>query len=183
MIHIIGTCHKTQLWTDLVRKRALGAAPASKVGAFQMYVRDATIKLQAAAIAEELSEEVVLEYGYSAESIAASVARDLNVRHIFCEPSRCDLKSLEELATTATEPVAIGGYPKPLHGRFAIREAWWAMRLAPLNPNTTDILFICGVDHCETFPETLKSGGFQVRIHCPDWTLTAEIPCPCCMGG
>ncbi len=97
MIHIIGTCHKTQLWTDLVRKRAFGAAPASKVGAFQRYVRDATINLQASAIAEELSEEVVLEYGYSAESVAASVARDLNIRHIFCEPSRRERKSLEEL--------------------------------------------------------------------------------------
>jgi hypothetical protein len=183
MIHIVGTCHKTQLWTDLVRKKALGAAPLSKVAAFEKFVRDTATTLQATVIAEELSEDTVLNYGYNAESVAVVVARDLNIRHIFCERNRRDAQSLVEFAPGATERALVTDHPKAVSERFAIRENWWATQLALFSPNTTDIVFICGAAHCETFPATLKHQGAQARIHCLDWTLTSEIPCPCCMDG
>jgi hypothetical protein len=182
MINIIGTCHKTQLWTDLVRKRALGAAPLSKVVAFQKFARDAAVTLRATIIAEELSEDTVLNYGYHAGSVAAVIARDLNLRHLFCEPSARDRQLFADLASVVAEGTF--GVPSgPVSERFTIRENWWARRLAPFSPNTTNIVFICGAAHCETFPGTLKQRGFEARVHCLDWTSTFEIPCPCCTDG
>ena len=84
MIHIVGTCHKTQILTDLVRKKALGAAPRSKLEAFEKFLAGAAAKLGAVAIGEEMSEDRILDYGHNAVSVPQLVAEQLNLTHLFC---------------------------------------------------------------------------------------------------
>jgi hypothetical protein len=65
--------------------------------------------------------------------------------------------------------------------QFPLRERFWATRLASLSRNSDSVIFICGADHCETLPKTLRQKSLENRVHCADWTLLSEIPCPCCM--
>jgi hypothetical protein len=192
MIHIIGTCHKTQIWTDLIRKKALGSAPLSKVEAFQRYLADAAVSLRAGAIGEEMSEDRILDYGYNATSVAQLVARHMNIAHVFCEPNQNERQKLglragDEMVEHVNGIVQRTGRPFPevhseeVRKQFPIREAFWATRLAAHEPDTNSVVFICGADHCETFPESVRQKGLEARLHCPDWTLLSEIPCPCCM--
>jgi len=106
MIHIIGTCHKTQILTDLVKKKALGAAPLSKLKAFRTYLRDVAVSVRAVAIGEEMSADRIAAYGHNAASIAQLAAQELKLAHIFCEPSGDDRRQL---------------------GLRAGKERWWIM--------------------------------------------------------
>jgi hypothetical protein len=94
MIHIIGTCHKTQILTDLVKKKALGAPPLAKLRAFRAYLEEAALSLRAIAIGEEMSADRIAAYGHNAVSIAELAAEKLNLAHIFCEPSGDDRPKL-----------------------------------------------------------------------------------------
>lgn len=192
MIHIIGTCHKTQIWTDLVKKKALGAAPLSKVEDFQKYLTDAAISLCAGVIGEEMSEDRILAFGHNATSVAQLVARRLNLPHVFCEPNYTERQELglragDEMVdhvngiANRTDRGFLEVQSEEVRKQFAVRESFWVTRLAPHDPDTNSVVFICGADHCETFSETLRQKGLEARLHCPDWTLLSEIKCPCCL--
>ena len=191
MIHIIGTCHKTQILTDLVRKRALGAAPESKLKAFENYLADAARGLGAVAIAEEMSEGRIRDYGHNAVSIARMVARKLNSIHIFCEP---DVDARRELGLRAGQDMVdfvdeivrrndrdfLEVHQEEVRKQFTTRERFWISCIKP-HLRKGPLIFVCGADHCETFPITLSEHGIDAQIYNLDWTLTAEIQCPCCM--
>jgi hypothetical protein len=192
MIHIIGTCHKTQIWSDLIKKKALGATPLSKMEDFQRYLSDAAVSLRVAAIGEEMSEDRILDYGHNATSVAQLVARHSNMAHVFCEPNQNERQKLglragDEMVEHVNGIAKKTGRPflevhsEEVRKQFPVREAFWATRLASHKPDTNSVLFICGADHCGTFSETLRQRGLAARLHCRDWTLLAEIPCPCCM--
>jgi hypothetical protein len=66
MIYLIGTCHKTQVWNDLVRRQPMGVVPLAKINAFQQFVTEAAISLGAATIGEEMNEDRMLVYGHNA---------------------------------------------------------------------------------------------------------------------
>ena len=88
MIYIIGTCHKTQVWTDLAKKKALGAVPLAKIKAFQTFLIDAAISLRAVTIGEEMNEERISAHGHNATSVAQLVARHLKIAHVFVSQIR-----------------------------------------------------------------------------------------------
>jgi len=94
MIHIIGTAHgKTQYWSDLIRKaESLDTCPVI-VERFESYLQDAAISLNATAIAEENSKQLVdqLEGG---SSVAKKVAEELDLRHAYCDPDLDERASL-----------------------------------------------------------------------------------------
>jgi hypothetical protein len=192
VIHIIGTCHKTQIWTDLVKNRALGAAPRSKVEAFQKYLTQTAIDLHAVAIGEEMNEERILVHGCNAISVAQMVARRLQIPHVFCEPDKTERQKLglrvgqemlEHASAIATKTgrALIDVREEEVRKQFPLRERFWATRLASLSRNSDSVIFICGADHCETLPKTLRQKSLENRVHCADWTLLSEISCPCCM--
>jgi hypothetical protein len=192
MIHIIGTCHKTQVWSELVKKQPLGVVPLAKIKAFQKFVTEAAIRLGAVTIGEEMSEDRMFVYGHNAMSVAQLVARHLKIAHVFCEPNQNERLALglrvgDEMAQHASEIATRTGRAFPqvheeeVRKQFLTRETFWATRLAPYNPEGNAVVFICGADHCATLPETLRQKGFKANIQCPDWTLLSEIPCPCCM--
>ena len=192
MIYIIGTCHKTQVWTDLAKKKALGAVPLAKIKAFQTFLIDAAISLRAVTIGEEMNEERISAHGHNATSVAQLVARHLKIAHVFCEPNQNERQELglragAEMVQHVHEIATKNGrafdevHTEEVRKQFPVRETFWTTHLAPYSPETNSVVFICGADHCETLPETLRQRGFDARLHCPDWTLLSEIPCPCCM--
>ena len=73
MIYVIGTCHKTQIMNDQVRRRAFGTVPLSKIEAFQQYLTDTARAVGAVAIGEELTAEGVSACGHNAVSIVELV--------------------------------------------------------------------------------------------------------------
>jgi hypothetical protein len=148
MIYIIGTCHKTQVWNDLVKKQPLGVVPLAKINAFQKFVTEATISRGAVTIGEEMSEDRMLGYGHNAMSVAQLVAHHLKIAHVFCEPNQHErhalgLRAGDEMVQHATEIATRTNRPfVQVHGeevrkQFSIRETFWAERLAPYNPQST----------------------------------------------
>jgi hypothetical protein len=191
MIHLIGTCHKTQIQSDLSRKGALGIVPWSKVTAFRKYLSDAVETLTAVGIAEELSEEVLEKCGHGADSVARSVAQERKLVHMFCEPSPKDREKLglrvgsemvehAQALATKTSRAWEEVHREEVRKQFTVREKFWIEQLFAFGEETS-VIFICGADHIETFSQTLSSSGLLGRVHCPDWTELAEIPCPCCL--
>jgi hypothetical protein len=55
MIHIIGTCHSLQIWTDAIRNGESLDARREDVEAFESYLADIARSLKADLIAEEAS--------------------------------------------------------------------------------------------------------------------------------
>jgi hypothetical protein len=94
MIHIVGTCHKTQILTDLVRKSAMGAVPIEKLAAFQKYLTETALSLGVVATGEEMSRDRILDYRHNAVSVAQLVAKDLQTAHVFCEPDKSERREL-----------------------------------------------------------------------------------------
>ena len=191
-IHIVGTCHKTQILTDLVRRKALGAAPASKLEAFEKYLTETACRLGVVAIAEEMSEDRIRDYGHNAKSVAQSAAEKLKIAHLFCEPDQnarreLGLRAGQEMAHHASQIAERDHgdfeqvYREEVRKQFPVREAFWASRLEVYEPLDNSILFVCGADHCETFLQTLHQAHVDAQVCCADWTVIAEISCPCCM--
>jgi hypothetical protein len=139
-----------------------------------------------------MSEDRILAYGHNATSVAQLVARHLKIAHVFSEPNQSERQELGLRAgnemvehvhgiANRTGTAFLEVHAEEVRKQFAVRESFWATRLAPHNPDTNSMVFVCGADHCETFPETLRQKGLEAKLHCPDWTLLSEIPCPCCM--
>ena len=146
----------------------------------------------AATIGEEMSEDRMAVYGHNAITVAQLVARHLSITHVFCEPNETERQALglrvggemvehakAIAARTAGDWIQV--HKEEVRKQFSTREAFWTERVAQYDPEATSVVFICGADHCATFPETLRQNGFEATVHCPDWTLLSEIPCPCCL--
>jgi hypothetical protein len=153
LIHIVGTAHSTQMWSDAIKNGTSCDAKRATIEKFQSYLREVAVSLRATAIAEELSRQVVKQRDGGA-SVAEQVARDLKLQHHYCDPDR---EERQERHIESTD--------------VAAREEFWLTCLQPLDPNATSIVFVCGADHCETFKAMLDKRKLQAQIHCPDWTL------------
>jgi hypothetical protein len=150
MIHIIGTVHElTQYWSDVIRRGESIDTTPEIVQQFEQYLRDAVGALAATALAEELNQQCV-EERVGGMSVCKKVADDLGLHHLFCDPDHDDRRKLN--ITTADH-----------------REDLWVSRVATLVPDETSVIFVCGADHCSTFPAKLEQRGLQARIHCDDW--------------
>jgi len=131
-------------------------------------------------IAEEASEEWVGDHGHGASSVAKGVARQLGIRHLFCNPNRDEsravgLKVGAQLVAQATAISSETGrnwndiYDEGVRKQFAIREAFWLGRLGSHDPNNKSIIFVCGADHVDTFPAALNAKEILARIQCREW--------------
>ena len=93
MIHIIGTRHSLQYWSDAIRNREDCDADPVHVGQFEQYLLDAAVTLHATAIAEELNQECV-DQRQGGASVAKQVADRLRLQHLFCDPNRREREAL-----------------------------------------------------------------------------------------
>jgi hypothetical protein len=154
MIHIIGTRHSLQCWSDAIRNGVDCDADSATVERFEHYLQEVAGMLHATVIAEELSQENV-EQRQGGASVAKQVADRMGLRHLFCDANRRERESLGISTHDA-------------------RECVWVSRIQPLLPNNISMVFVCGADHSQTFKATLENCGLHVRVHCDDWTLEAD---------
>jgi len=153
MIHIIGTAHRTQYWSDAIRQSKSIDTCAAIVGRFENYLRDSATSLNVTVIAEELSEQLVDQMEGGA-SVAKTVVEELGLRHAYYDPNR-------------EERIALGVGERPED-----REPIWMARIQPFSPNETSIIFVCGAEHSVSFQSLLERNSLHARIHCQDWTET-----------
>jgi hypothetical protein len=144
MIHIIGTRHSLQYWSDAIRRGEDCDADPATVERFEHYLQDVARSLRATVIAEEMSQQCV-EQRQGGASVAKQVANRLGLLHLFCDPDQGERDASHE------------------------REAFWATRVQPLSPNNTSLIFVCGADHSHSFKGVLESYGLRARVHCDDW--------------
>jgi hypothetical protein len=152
MIHIVGTRHSLQYWSDAIRNGEDCDADFLTVERFEKYLQAVATSVHAAAIAEELSRECVEERQGGA-SVAKQVADRLGLRHLYCDP-----ESNERSA----------------HGvsNSDEREEFWISRIQPLIPNSTSVIFVCRANHSLSFKAKLNNRGLHAAIYCKDWTLS-----------
>jgi hypothetical protein len=156
MIHIIGTAHSTQCWSDAVRKNEAANTCRVTVRRFESYLRDAATSLNATVIAEEFSRQLVDKLP-GGSSVAEKVPDELGLRHAYCDP---DLE--ERTALNVTNPED--------------REPIWMERIRPFSPNDTSIIFVCGATHSVSFHLLIERNGIYARIHCQDFMQIPQAP-------
>jgi hypothetical protein len=154
MIHIIGTKHSLQCWSDAIRNGEDCDADPATVERFEQHLQEVAVMLRATVIAEELSQQCVEERQGGA-SVAKQVADRLGLHHLFCDPNRGERKA----GGISTGPE---------------RESFWASCIQPFLPNNISLIFVCGADHSRTFKAMLENCGLQARVHCDDWTLRSN---------
>jgi hypothetical protein len=185
MIHIIGTSHSLQVWTDAIRNGASLDTTKEAVEAFERYLAEVARLVKADMIAEEASDEWVANYGHRASSVAKDVAMRLSIQHLFCDPDAGQRESIglkvgEELHTHVTKISKETGaewadvHNAELNKQFWTREAFWLQRLVGCDPNKRSVIFVCGADHVDTFKDRLHSKQILAEIHCADWTGGAK---------
>jgi hypothetical protein len=184
MIHIIGTSHSLQVWTDAIRNGESLDASREAVEAFESYLADLARLFKADLIAEEASDESLAAQGHGASSVAKGVATLLSIQHLFCDPDTeqrraTGLKVGEELRTHAMTVSKESGrewtdvHDAEIKKQFSTREAVWLERLEDCEPNNRSIIFVCGADHVDTFKAALDAKKILASIRCRDWTEDA----------
>ncbi len=181
MIHIIGTCHSFQVWTDAIRNDESLDARKETIEAFESYLREVARLLKADTIAEEASDEWVAAHGHGAYSVAKGVATEMGTQHLFCDPDTGQRRAIalkvgEELRTHAMTVSKETGrewaevHDTEMKKQFSTREVVWSERLEGCDPNNRSIIFLCGANHVDTFKAALDAKKTLVSIHCRDWT-------------
>jgi len=126
------------------------------------------------AIAEELSEEALLEAN-CASSIAMQVATVMGIDYRFCDPNRTerarlkieqenDIRAKAFLASPEWSESEIAARVADTHAK---RERFWIKQLCELD--LWPALFVCGANHVTSFSDQLASQNFVVHIAVQDW--------------
>ena len=145
MLYLIGVDHSVQhdgrtLYQDSEFKMLRDKFPT--------FLKRVARKVGATVIAEESSEEVLNKF-QSKKSIPCTVASEMDIKHMFCDPSNAERKQL-----------GIKSIGKPED--FEKREDFWLKKLVTLKGER--ILFILGADHVQSFLERAKNAGFCVNV-------------------
>ena len=104
--------------------------------------------MQAKVLAEESNEDVLSKFS-ATQSVASTVASEIGIKHLFCEPS---IAERQRLGITTT------GSPAD----FEKREQYWLGRLKRIEE--APILFVLGADHVASFSELAKTSGLPVEV-------------------
>jgi hypothetical protein len=115
---------------------------------FSEFLVQAAQKIDAIVITEECNEEVLTKFA-ATKSIASTVAAELGIRHLFCEPSNAERNWIGITRT---------GSPAD----YEKREMFWLEKLMVIKE--TSILFILGADHVTSFSELAKNTGLSVCV-------------------
>ncbi|MCZ6804409.1 MAG: hypothetical protein O7D86_10865 [Proteobacteria bacterium] len=115
---------------------------------FSEHLRQLVLKHKANVLAEELNEEVLDKFNAS-DSTARALAKELNIEHIFCEPS-----------ITRREELGIKNIGNP--DNYELRENEWLTKLTEFTDKT--IVFVIGAEHIDTFSSRAIEEGYSVKI-------------------
>lgn len=170
VVHLIGTSHHYQYGVGA--KRGKAACTEAQEGAFREFIRSKALACHAEAIAEELNEEGLREAGKPV-SVLQALAKELGLRHLFCEPDKTERAELGVAEEALIRSLAWmndqseAEVQAQLEKQFQIRETVWLQRLASLSVGP--VLFVCGANHVSSFSARLAANGASVRVVHTDW--------------
>ena len=178
MIHVIGTSHSLQVWSDA---RRANSEVASRMRAFETYLAGAVMALQAEVIAEENDAEFVDCHGPGASSVAMDVAQRLGLQHVYCDADRSERRAMglkfgSELVEHAMAVARRTGedwndvWQQKVRDQFPVREAAWIERLNLHGCAGREVVFVCGADHATSFKGSLEAADLAASVYCADWT-------------
>lgn len=163
-VFILGTDHGFQ------RRDAKFTEPQHKQ--FADYVIKMARDHGVAGLAEEYSVENLAEDEIT-ETTIQSIARELELKHRFCDP---DMKTRAQLGIRQENQIRVSEFPKQLtdievQRRLAdslrARERYWFSELLVFN--TWPVLFICGADHSLSFLNLLQTNNLEPVLLARDW--------------
>jgi hypothetical protein len=174
MINLVGVNHSVQYvgrFTD----------PA-ELQAFYRELEKQCIGRKAELTAEELNQEQLDESSEPTQkSVCCQVAKKLNIKHIFCNPTKAQYK---QNGYKQENEIAMKLWQKDMSGKagsdfeieakaieickyFPWRENYWLEKLK--NYSNKSVIFVCGQSHLETFPKRLNQLAIPNQIISSGW--------------
>lgn len=169
-VFLIGTSHTFQYGVG-ARWGKVPCTP-SQEHAFRELIRAAAISRGVRAIAEELNREGLAEVGKSV-SVLESLAEELGLSHLFCEPNRSERAELgiEQENDIRISVFLTGGSDSEvesrIHDQFRKRETAWLQKLTELG--NWPVLYVCGANHVSSFSALLAEAGVVCEVLHADW--------------
>ena len=163
-VALIGTHHTYQYG---VGSSYSGGCTADDEVAFRKLVRSSAVSLGVNALAEELNEDGLKQFGVK-RSVLQQEAALLDLQHCFCEPGLAERDSLGVQDVNLLKSKAwLGNWPdaqleQVIRNEFWKRETFWLERIEHFN--CWPLLFVCGADHVGTFPALLRQHGVLVTV-------------------
>jgi hypothetical protein len=164
MVLILGTDHRFQMrcpdFTEFQHQQ------------FVSYVVATARAYKVAAIIEENNPQAVAEANV-AESTIRTIARDLGIKHLYCDPDR---ETRTALGIRQENEIRISGFlegaiesviQQRVDESMRIRERYWLARLQQFN--TWPTLFICGANHALPFLDLLRKEKVDTILVAQDW--------------
>lgn len=123
-------------------------------------------------IAETLNQEEISQYKLASDSVARLAARDINIRHLFCDPDMEERRLLG--IKTKNELAQELGYSNPwpleqnkelekiVRGFWPLREKFWLARI--LEKKFKRAIFIFGDYHIESFSKLLGENEISCEV-------------------
>jgi hypothetical protein len=134
MIYLLGVDHQVQ-----------HARQISLAKRFASYLSDNIEKLNIKFVGEEWSEDAS-KISNVKTTVPQDIAFKYNVQHRFCDPNEIDRKKI--------------GWKSKQDDR--LREMFWLDKIK--DKRNKEIIFICGVNHLESFSTLLNKDRFMVKI-------------------
>jgi len=156
--------------------------------ALQSELTKAIERYRPSLIAVEESKDTLVGKDFIYESIPCTVARRFEIETRLCEPIEQERLALglrdpwvvEDLIKTADfdneipeckHKVVAQAVATQLY--FPLREQWWIDRLS--DHRHSEVIFICGENHIETFSKRLESTGIAVQVIARDVGVNEDI--------
>ena len=134
--------------------------------AFEKYLLEYCQQEQIDLIAEELNDEAIIKRK-AEDSVARHVARQLNVRHLFCDPDSGQRRALG-IPSFREILAGLGPHPDIDLAEAKERDAWplrervWLDRLREIPFNAC--VMILGSQHVKSFQSFSRSDAWEVAV-------------------
>jgi hypothetical protein len=149
MLYLIGVNHIVQF--DPAPD--LSKTVREKRASFKAHVSEIIEKLDISILAEEFSDEAKKKWGAS-ESTLEQLGKAKRIEHRFCDATISERKENEIEESDSDK-----------------REQFWLSRIQDCK--NSNVLFVCGDDHCESFGKKLPAAGCDVK-HGPRWCISKD---------
>ena len=154
VVYLVGTLHKYQ-----------GCAPHTwratkkQLEEFKDFLTQLIRRYDIRSIGEEMNSHELERYANpdlpAGESVPFQVARELNLRHKYCDPYEATRQRISDYDSDENT-----------------REVYWLKQLEDLD--AFPCLFILGAAHDNTFLDRLKESGFEAVLLSKDWAPTSS---------
>lgn len=169
-IHIVGTGHHYQFGAEA----SFGACKCTHadadafVGMLRQLIKQSSIDV----LVEELNQQALQEIACS-RPVVQSLAAELALPHLFCDPNRAERVSLgiqdenEIRARASFKSLPEQEVERRVAKSRDLREEEWWKRITFLD--SSRVLLVCGANHVSTVSARAAHHGFQATVAHEDW--------------